>query len=81
MRKGGEDASSTEMQQARAFLSEIIGAKAYEGIRHPSMESIYEYGARAGVWRLMRIFEDRDVPLTVFCVGMASSVIRNPSWP
>jgi len=69
--EGGENCILHGDAASEAFLSEIIGAKAYEGIRHPSMESIYEYGARAGVWRLMRIFEDRDVPLTVFCVGMA----------
>jgi putative urate catabolism protein len=58
------------------FLSEIAGARAYEGARHMSMESLYEYGSRAGVWRLLRIFERRNLPLTVFAVGMALE--RNP---
>ena len=52
------------------FLSEIIGAEAYPD-RHMSMESIYEYGSRAGVWRLLREFELRGLPLTVFAVAMA----------
>lgn len=52
------------------FLSEIIGAQAFEA-RHMSMESIYEYGSRAGVWRILREFEQRKLPLTVFGVAMA----------
>ncbi|NBW78498.1 MAG: allantoinase PuuE [Betaproteobacteria bacterium] len=52
------------------FLSEIVGAAAYEA-RHMSMESIYEYGSRAGVWRLLREFDKRGWPLTVFGVSMA----------
>jgi allantoinase len=64
----GDKASET-------FLSEIIGAPAYEA-RHMSMESIYEYGSRAGLWRLLRMFEDRKLPLTVFGVSMALK--RNP---
>jgi putative urate catabolism protein len=52
------------------FLSEIIGAAAY-GARHLSMESIYEYGSRVGVWRILREFERRRLPLTVFGVAMA----------
>ncbi|MDN5924439.1 MAG: allantoinase PuuE [Xanthomonadales bacterium] len=57
------------------FLSEIIGAQAYSA-RHMSMESIYEYGSRAGVWRLLREFERRSLPLTIFAAGMALE--RNP---
>jgi putative urate catabolism protein len=57
------------------FLSEIVGAAAYEA-RHMSMESIYEYGSRAGVWRILREFEKRGLPLTVFGVSMALQ--RNP---
>ena len=52
------------------FLSEIVGAAAYPA-RHLSMESIYEYGSRAGVWRILREFERRALPLTVFGVAMA----------
>ena len=53
------------------FLSEIIGAQPFEGRRHLSMESIYEYGSRAGVWRILELFRSREVPLTVFAVAMA----------
>src|SRR5436190_2081260 len=52
------------------FLSEIVGAASYPA-RHMSMESIYEYGSRAGVWRILREFESRGLPLTVFGVAMA----------
>ena len=56
---------------SEAFLSEIVGAEAYENQRHMNMESIYEYGSRAGFWRLYRMFTDRDMPVTVFGVAMA----------
>jgi len=52
------------------FLSEIVGAESFPA-RHMSMESIYEYGSRAGVWRILREFERRSLPLTVFGVAMA----------
>src|SRR5262245_4691594 len=52
------------------FLSEIVGAASYPA-RHMSMESIYEYGSRVGVWRILREFERRKLPLTVFGVAMA----------
>ncbi len=64
----GDPASET-------FLSEIVGAAAFPE-RHLSMESMYEYGARAGVWRVLRAFADRGMPLTIFGVGMALE--RNP---
>ena len=57
------------------FLSEIIGAESYPA-RHLSMESIYEYGSRAGVWRILNEFDKRGLPLTVFAVAMALQ--RNP---
>jgi putative urate catabolism protein len=60
---------------SETFLSEIIGAQAFNA-RHMSMESIYEYGSRAGFWRIMREFEKRQLPLTVFGVSMALQ--RNP---
>jgi allantoinase len=60
---------------SEAFLSEIIGAQAFE-MRHMSMESIYEYGSRAGFWRIMREFERRRIPLTIFGVSMA--LARHP---
>ncbi len=62
---------------AETFLSDIVGAQAVTGARHMSMESLYEYGSRAGVWRVLRLFESRGVPLTVFAVAMALE--RNPA--
>ncbi|MEX1994849.1 MAG: allantoinase PuuE [Steroidobacteraceae bacterium] len=61
---------------SEAFLSDIAGARPYTGVRHMSMESLYEYGSRAGVWRLLRLFEQRRLPLTVF--GVAMALQRNP---
>jgi len=52
-------------------LSEIVGAEAIHGQRHANMESIYEYGSRAGFWRLYRIFTEHNLPVTVFGVAMA----------
>jgi allantoinase len=60
---------------SETFLSEIIGAQAFE-MRHMSMESIYEYGSRAGFWRIMREFERRRIPITIFGVSMA--LARHP---
>ena len=60
---------------SETFLSEIIGAQAFRD-RHMSMESLYEYGSRAGFWRLMRIFGERDIKLTIF--GVAMALQRNP---
>jgi len=56
---------------SEAFLSEIVGAVPLAGERHMNMESIYEYGARAGFWRLHRLFTASDLPVTVFGVAMA----------
>jgi len=61
---------------SETFLSDIMGALPYQGARHMSMESLYEYGSRAGVWRILRAFAERRLPLTVFAVGMALQ--RNP---
>jgi putative urate catabolism protein len=61
---------------SETFLSEIIGAAAFPA-RHLSMESLYEYGARAGVWRLLRLFEAWRMPLTIF--GVAMALARNPA--
>lgn len=60
---------------SETFLSEIVGAQSFPA-RHMSMESLYEYGSRAGVWRLLRMFEERRLPLTVF--GVARALQRNP---
>lgn len=66
----GDDASET-------FLSEIIGALPFQGQRHMSMESLYEYGSRAGVWRVLELFRQCQIPITIFAVAMAMQ--RNPS--
>ncbi len=68
--EGGENCVLHGDRTSEQFLSEIVGAAAYEA-RHMSMESIYEYGSRAGVWRILREFERRKLPLTIFGVAMA----------
>ena len=73
--EGGENCVLHGDPGSEQFLSEIIGATSYAD-RHLSMESIYEYGSRAGVWRILGEFERRRLPLTVFGVGMAMQ--RNP---
>ena len=73
--EGGENSILHGDKASEAFLSEIVGAKAYEGVRHMSMESIYEYGSRAGVWRILRLFKDFDIPITIFAVALA--IARN----
>ncbi len=75
--EGGENCILHGDRASEAFLSEIIGAKPREGERHLSMESIYEYGSRVGVWRLFRLFRRNGIPLTVFAVAMALE--RNPA--
>ncbi|WP_062264229.1 allantoinase PuuE [Endozoicomonas arenosclerae] len=74
--EGGENSVLHGDKASEAFLSEIIGAQAYDGMRHISMESIYEYGSRAGFWRLHRMFTQRNIPVTVYGVAMAMQ--RNP---
>jgi len=59
------------------FLSEMVGAAPVAGMRHMSMESLYEYGSRAGFWRIRRLFDDYGLPLTVF--GVAQAMERNPA--
>ena len=68
--EGGENCVLHGDPGFEQFLSEIVGAAAYPD-RHLSMESIYEYGSRVGVWRILREFERRGLPLTVFGVSMA----------
>ena len=73
--EGGENSILHGDDLSETFLSEIIGAKAYQGARHMSMESLYEYGSRSGVWRILRLFEEFDIPITIFAVGLA--IARN----
>ena len=69
--EGGENCILHGDSASEAFLSEIVNADAREGVRHMSMESIYEYGSRVGVWRLKKLFDRYQIPITVFAVGMA----------
>lgn len=73
--EGGENNVLHGDAGSEQFLSEIVGAASYPA-RHMSMESIYEYGSRVGVWRILREFERRGLPLTVF--GVAMALQRNP---
>lgn len=73
--EGAENSVLHGDSHSEIFLSEIIGAQPYPD-RHMSMESIYEYGSRAGVWRVLREFRKRELPLTVF--GVAMALQRNP---
>lgn len=75
--EGGENCVLHGDGGSEQFLSEIIGAASYPD-RHLSMESIYEYGSRVGAWRILREFEQRALPLTVFGVAMAMQ--RNPEF-
>ena len=68
--EGGENSVLHGDAGSEQFLSEMSNPAAYPA-RHLSMEGIYEYGARVGVWRILREFERRGLPLTVFGVGMA----------
>jgi putative urate catabolism protein len=74
--EGGENNILHGDAGSEAFLSEIVGAVSWPGQRHMNMESIYEYGSRAGFWRLWRLFTERQVPVTVY--GIATAMQRNP---
>ncbi len=74
--EGGENNILHGDAASEAFLSEIVGAAAWPGERHWNMESIYEYGARAGFWRLWRMFSARNIPATVY--GVAHALMRSP---
>src|SRR5882762_10204772 len=60
---------------SEAFLSDVLGAQPWPGQRHMNVESMYEYGSRAGFWRLWRLFRQRQLPATVF--GVATALVRN----
>jgi putative urate catabolism protein len=74
--EGGERCLLHGDTTSEAFLSEIVGAEPWPGRRHPNMESLYEYGSRAGFWRLLRLFTSRRLPVTVY--GVAMALARNP---
>ena len=73
--EGGENCVLHGDAASETFLSEIIGAQPFRA-RHMSMESLYEYGSRAGLWRVLRAFESRKLPLTIFAV--ATALQRHP---
>jgi putative urate catabolism protein len=75
--EGGENSILHGDAASEAFLSEIVGARPLEGVRHMSMESIYEYGSRVGVWRVLELFSRYEMPFTVYGVAMAME--RNPA--
>ena len=74
--EGGENCVLHGDQMSEAFLSEIVGAANWPNQRHANMESIYEYGARAGFWRLHRLFTKMNIPVTVY--GVATALARSP---
>jgi putative urate catabolism protein len=75
--EGGENNVLYGDKGSEAFLSEMVGAQSHVGMRAMAMESLYEYGSRAGFWRLHRLFTERAAPLTVF--GVASAMQANPA--
>lgn len=75
--EGGENCVLHGDEASETFLSEMIGAVPFHNRRHMTMESLYEYGSRVGVWRLLKLFAAKDIPLTVF--GVAMALERNPS--
>ncbi len=74
--EGGENNILHGDGQSEAFLSDIAGAAPWPGMRHWNMESIYDYGARAGFWRLHRLFVEKGIPVTIY--GVTSALARNP---
>lgn len=74
--EGGENCILHGDAASEAFLSEVVGAAAWPGQRHMNIESMYEYGARSGFWRLWRAFTSRAMPVTVF--GVAHALMRGP---
>ncbi len=70
--EGGENCTLHGDPASEMFLSEIIGALPFEDARHMSMESIYEFGPRAGVWRILDLFHAHGLPITLFAVAMAA---------
>ena len=74
--EGGENCILHGDAASEAFLSEVVGAQPWPGQRHMNIESVYEYGARVGFWRLWRMFTARRIPVTVY--GVATALARGP---
>jgi len=75
--EGGENNILHGDQGSEAFLADVIGAAPWPGQRHWNIESMYEYGARAGFWRLHRLFTQYDIPVTIY--GVATAFARSPA--
>ncbi|MDJ0653972.1 MAG: allantoinase PuuE [Xanthomonadales bacterium] len=75
--EGGENCVLHGDAGAETFLSDITMAPEIRGARHMSMESLFEYGSRVGVWRILELFRRHQVPLTIF--GVAMALERNPA--
>ncbi len=69
--EGGERSILHGDDVAEAFLQEVVGMQPLKGVRNMQVESMYEYGTRVGFWRLMRLFAEREIKISVFAVGMA----------
>ncbi len=74
--EGGENCVLHGDAASEAFLSDIAGAAMWQGQRHWNMEKVYEYGARAGFWRLHRLFTEMNIPVTIY--GVATALARSP---
>ena len=74
--EGGENSILHGDAASEAFLSDVVGVQPWPGQRHMNVESMYEYGSRAGFWRVWHLFKERGLPLTVF--GVATALARNP---
>ncbi|WP_127145322.1 allantoinase PuuE [Pelagibacterium montanilacus] len=74
--EGGENNILHGDAASEAFLADVVGAAPWPGQRHWNIESMYEYGARAGFWRIHRLFTERGLPLTVY--GVATALMRAP---
>jgi len=69
--EGGERSILHGDDVAEAFLQEVVGMQPLKGVRNMQVESMYEYGTRVGFWRLLRLFAEREIKISVFAVGMA----------
>jgi putative urate catabolism protein len=69
--EGGERSVLHGDAESEAFLQEVVGMAPLAGVRNLQVESVYEYGSRVGFWRLMRLFAERDIRISVFAIGMA----------
>ena len=75
--EGGENNVLHGDAASEAFLVDVVGAAPWPGLRHWNVESMYEYGARAGFWRLHRLFTQSAIPVTVY--GVATAFARGPA--